>query len=143
MEPECLYFIFHHRATLRDVMAGNATWTQIFGHVEVMGYTVDDTWFFYDPGRYRSTLLITHMFEEVENLMAAKYELAETIIKLETKGKFGFPAHLPMNCVTQCAALAGFRAFTPQSLKQRLLNEKGEIVHGTKRRSRREKRPAA
>ena len=135
MEPECFYFAFHHRPTLRDILAGRASVFQYFGHVEVMGYTLDDTWFFFDPGRYRSTLSITHLHDEVEATMSEKFALAHTVIKIETHGKFSFPAHPPMNCVSQCAAFVGIRAFTIPGFRKRLLQEKGVIIHGPERRS--------
>jgi hypothetical protein len=141
VEPEYFYFVFHHRPTIAQIRAGQATWTQYFGHVEAMGYTIDDTWFFYDPGRYRSSLSITHIYDEVEEIMAEKFSRAHTVIKVQASKKFLFPLHLPMNCVTQCAALVGIRAFTPNGFRKRLLQEKGVIVHGPQGRSRSEKRP--
>ena len=134
MEPEYFYFVFHHRPTIAQIRAGQATWTQYFGHVEAMGYTIDDTWFFYDPGRYRSSL----------SIMAEKFSRAHTVIKVQASKKFLFPLHLPMNCVTQCAALIGIRAFTPNGFRKRLLQEKGVIVHGrTRGRSRSEEGPTS
>lgn len=134
MEPECVYFLFHHRPSIRDIRSRSASVLQYFGHVEAMGYTVDDTWFFFDPGRYRSTLRITHLHDEVEAIMCEKFARAHTVIKIQCDRKFVIPFHLPMNCVTQCAALVGLRAFTPDGFRKRLLREKGVIVHGTKGR---------
>ena len=135
MEPECVYFAFHHRPSITDIRSGKATLFQYFGHVEAMGYTMDETWFFFDPGRYRSSLRITHLHDEIEAIMAEKFERAHTVIRLDAQGRFGFPAHLPMNCVTQCAALVGIRAFTPSGFRKRLLLEKGVLIHGPERRS--------
>ena len=144
MEPEYFYYVFHHRPTIAQIRAGQATWTQYFGHVEAMGYTIDDTWFFYDPGRYRSSLSITHIYDEVEEIMAEKFSRAHTVIKVQASKKFLFPLHLPMNCVTQCAALIGIRAFTPNGFRKRLLQEKGVIVNGrTRGRSRSEEGPTS
>lgn len=141
MDPELFYFVFHHRPKFGDIRSGKATWCQIFGHVEAIGYTVDDTWFFYDPGRYQSRLLITHLHDEVQELMAERFERAHTVIKIKASNTFAFPLHLPMNCVTQCAALVGIRAFTPNGFRKRLLQEKGVIVHGPERRSASEEGP--
>lgn len=124
MEPEFFYFVFHHRPSIAHIRSGEASWTQYFGHVEAMGYTIDDTWFFYDPARYRTKLLITHLYDEVEEIMGEKFSRAREVIKIEATGRFAFPLHFPMNCVTQCAALVGIRAFTPNGFRKRLLQEK-------------------
>lgn len=136
MEPVEFYFIFHPPARWCDVRSGKASISQMLGHVEAMGYTEDDTWFFYDPGRSQTSLRITHLYDEVEMIMSEKFTVAQEIIKIEGGGSFSFPLHFSMNCVTQCAALIGARAFTPKGFRKRLLLEKGVIIHGPLRRSR-------
>jgi hypothetical protein len=136
VEPVEFYFVFHRRPTLGHIRRGEASLLQYFGHVEAIGYTVDDTWFFYDPGRSYSSLRITHLHDEVEALMAEKFDRAREVIKIGAIGAFSFPAHFPMNCVTQCAALVGMRAFTPGGFRKRLLAAEGVIVHGPQGKSR-------
>ena len=134
-----IYFGFHRPATLREIWSGAATWTQGLGHVEAWGYTIDETWFFFDPNRHRARLEITHLHDEVEHLLQEKFTRCAEIIRYAGEAKdFRVPLHGPMNCVTQCAALIGLRAFTPKGFRKKLLAIDAEVIHGF--RTRRERR---
>ncbi|GGE29975.1 hypothetical protein GCM10011360_17560 [Primorskyibacter flagellatus] len=133
MLPVEIYFAFHRPARLADLRTG-ARITSVFGHVECFGYTVDDTWFFFDPGRLTTSLVITHLHDEVTDLMADVFQRSEEVISIEPVATFRLPLHMPMNCVTQCAALAGIRAFTPRGLRKKLLETRGARIHGTEGR---------
>lgn len=138
-----IFFVFHRPATIREILSGDAEWTQAFGHVEAYGYTVDETWFFYDPGRYATALLITHLHEEVTDLIAQRIERADEIIRYSGEPlKFMAPIHGPMNCVTQCAALVGLRAYTPRGFRRILLRNNAEVIHAAERRPGSQERPA-
>lgn len=125
-----VYFGFHRRATLRELAAGASIY-QAFGHVEAWGYTVDQTWWFFNPNRYRARLEITHRHDEVEYLMAEKFTLCDQVFRYAGEpANFGRPLHGPMNCVTQCAALIGVRAFTPWGFRKKLRAMNAEVIHG-------------
>jgi hypothetical protein len=128
------YFVFHKPAGLKEIRAG-ASYLSCFGHVEAFGCTIDDTWFFFDPGRKETSLRITHLYDEVNQTMAEKFTVAHEVIRIDTCQQFRIPLHLPMNCVTQCAALVGIRAFTPKGFRKKLLENKGVVINGTERGS--------
>lgn len=132
MDVAEIYFAFHRRATVREILTGKARWTSALGHVEAFGYTIDETWFFFDPGRSLTSLKITHLHDEVQHLIADRYARAELILRLPFEpSEFTTPFHGPMNCVTQCAALIGKRAFTPWGFRRMLLQNNAEVTHGT------------
>lgn len=141
MLPAEIFFAFHRPATLTDIRAGKSLWS-VMGHVECFGYTVDDTWFFFDPGRKMTALVITHLHDEVTALMADVFERSQEVISIVPDATFPYPIHMPMNCVTQCGALAGIRAFTPKGLRKKLLETKGARIHGTKGRPGGQENPA-
>lgn len=126
-----IYFAFHRPATIGEVLTGKTSIRSIFGHVEAFGYTIDDTWFFYDPSGTHSKLLITHLHDEVQTLLAERFNRSETVFRMRhDPDYYALPIHGPMNCVTQCAALIGWRAFTPRGFRMRLLKSNAEVVHG-------------
>lgn len=130
------YFGFHRGATLSEIRRG-AAWTMWFGHVEAWGYTVDETWWFLDPASHSTRLLITHRKDEVEQLMADRFNACSSVLRYSGDTlDFGVPIHGPMNCVTQCAALIGIRAFTPAGLQRKLLAVGAEVIHEAERRPR-------
>ncbi|WP_065321772.1 hypothetical protein [Tritonibacter mobilis] len=131
MDVAEIYFAFHRRATLREVLRGETAWTSIFGHVEAFGYTIDETWFFFDPGRSLTSLKITHLHDEVEALLKDRFDRAEVLYRFPfVPCEFRFPLHFSMNCVTQCAALIGRRAFTPSGFQRILRESNAEVIHG-------------
>lgn len=105
------------------------------GHVEVFGYTRDDTWIFFDPARVRSKLIAVHKHDEVEELMAMRFREKTEVLRTSFSRERTFPPiFLPMNCVSQCASLIGVRALTPWGLRRRLLQNGAEVIHGRRRR---------
>lgn len=124
-----IYFAFHRRATVKELVSRKTALTSAFGHVEAFGYTIDNTWFFFNPGRHFTNLKITHLHDEVQILMAERFLRAEVIYRLPyNPGEFSFPLHFSMNCVTQCAALIGRRAFTPKGFQRILQQENAEAI---------------
>lgn len=125
-----IYFAFHRPATLRELITRKSPVTSMFGHVEAFGYTIDNTWFFFDPGSTHTKLLITHMNDEINDLMQKRFDRAQTVFRLKhDPDTYPSPIHGPMNCVTQCAALIGWRAFTPGGFRKKLLNSNAEVIH--------------
>jgi hypothetical protein len=126
-----IYFAFHRPATIREVARGECSWTMFLGHVEAFGYTIDETWFFFDPGRSLTSLKITHIHDEVEALLKDRFDRAEIVYRLPFEpSEFRYPLHFSMNCVTQCAALIGRRAFTPRGFQRILRESNAEVIHG-------------
>lgn len=125
-----IYFGFH---APKPLWRGGTPY-QMFGHVEAWGYTRDNTWFFFDPGRHSSQLHITHRYDEVELLLAQKHTVCAEIYRTSDEQQFSVPIHFSMNCVTQCAALVGIRAFTPKGFRRKLLKNNAEKIHGTEGR---------
>lgn len=115
-----VYFGFHDRDTLRAAWR-KRSWT-FFGHVEAWGYTRDGTWAFLDPAAAGSTLLVTHHADEVDDLLAARFEVCVSILRVAPpERKLRHPLHPTMNCASQCAHLVGLRAYSPWGLRRMLL----------------------
>ena len=114
------YFGFHPRLTWKEYRLGAKLWS-ILGHVEAWGYTVDDTWWFLDPGRMGTRMIITHRYDDVNELLAERFQRCSEIIRTAHDGDFSNPIHFPMNCATQCGALVGIKAITPAGLRRKLL----------------------
>lgn len=126
------YFGFHDPARWTDVLTGKQSHTSLFGHVEAWGYTVDETWLFFDP-RSRSTRIeITHFYEEVLDFTEERYLRCREILRIGARDDtISFPLFRPhLHCVTQCAALIGWRAYTQGGFRSMLLKNGAEIVHG-------------
>lgn len=125
------YFGFHDRSSLSDIRRGEASWYSVFGHVEAFGYTMDETWLFFDPQGRRSVIEIAHRHDDVSELMARRWNTCNVIYKITPSDKkIVFPLHFTMNCVSQCAALMGWRAYTPAGFRAKLLRNGAEIIHG-------------
>ena len=117
-----LYFGFHKPW---------ASFSGMFGHVEVWGYTADHTWLFFDPRSAGSILAVTHHHDEVLDLLHTRFVTCDTILRLPaTQGRFRVPLHGPMTCASICGHLVGVRALFPATLKRKLLAKGAEIVHG-------------
>lgn len=130
MDIADIYFAFHRPATFREIISGKIRWTMMFGHVEAFGVTIDATWFFFDPGGSLTKLKITHLHDEVEALLAEKFTLSEKVYRYSGEPlEFTAPVHGPMNCVTQCAALIGVRAFTQRRFQRILTEINAEVIH--------------
>lgn len=121
MQPVEVYFSFHppHKRTI---------WGRL-GHVQAFGYTADETWFFLQPTAHRTHLAITHRHDDVEALMAEEFAVARRIIKTSTVLENRFPPMIPLNCVSECGALVGIRAFTIRGLERKLLQNGGIVIH--------------
>ncbi|MFV1626850.1 MULTISPECIES: hypothetical protein [unclassified Phaeobacter] len=130
MDVAKIYFAFHRPATLRELLTGAEKWSSAFGHVEAFGFTIDETWFFFDPGRHLTNLKITHLHDEVNQLLAERYQRSSIIYRMTYEpAEFAVPIHGPMNCVTQCAALIGKRAYTPDGFRRILQQCNAEVIH--------------
>lgn len=124
------FFAFHRPVTLGQVWRREQDWRCMFGHVQAYGYTVDDSWLFFDPQSGGSDISITHIHDEVLDRLALIRCTAEAILAFKPDGRrFRVPVHLPMNCVTQSAALVGRRAFTPWGFRRMLLREGAEVIY--------------
>lgn len=125
-----IFFAFHRPTPIGRVVRGAESWRCIFGHVEAYGYTIDDTWLFFNPEGAGTDIEITHLHDEVIDRIAKIRCTAETVLSMKPDGrKFRIPLHLPMNCATQCAALVGRRAFSPAGLRKTLLREGATIIY--------------
>ena len=129
------YFGFHPSAR---PWARGASAYMLFGHVEAFGYTQDDTWLFFDPQGRRTTVLITHRHDAVNDLLAQRYINCHTIIRINAgTDRVINPLRGPTTCVSQCAALMGWRAYTLGGFRRKLLANGGEVIH--ERRTTRER----
>ena len=129
------WFVGFHPRYLR-ALSGILTMTGLWGHCEIWGYTVDDTWIFIDPqGSGGTRVVVTHLYDEVMAQLEARHNLCETILKLPAEGEFSFlPVFPPMTCASIVGHILGIRAFTPAGLKRKLLRKGAEIVHDTQGR---------
>jgi hypothetical protein len=125
VQPVEVYFSFHppHKRTI---------WGRL-GHVQAFGYTLDETWFFLQPTAHRTMLFITHRHDEVEDLMAHEFAVARRIIKTSAVRENRHPPLIPLNCVSECGALVGIRAFTIRGLERKLLRNGGTVIHESAR----------
>lgn len=100
------------------------------GHVEIWGYTEDDTWLFYDPQVSGTKVIVIHRHDDVIDQLAARYSLCDQILRLPATGrKPPFNLCLPMTCATVIAHMTGVGAFTPWGLRKRLLAIGAEVIH--------------
>lgn len=122
------YFGFWKRPSLKEFRE-KPTWT-VFGHVEAWGYTADNTWLFFDPQRVGNMVHVTHHAEEVEHLLAIRFAVCKSILRINHPGaRIRVPFHPTMTCASQCAALVGLRAYCPGTLRNKLLrNGAKELV---------------
>lgn len=101
-----------------------------FGHVEVWGYTEDDTWLFYDPQSNGTKVVVIHKHDDVLDHLTARHCLCDAILRLPAiagAGPFNF--YLPMTCASIVSNMLGVRAFTPWGLKRKLLANGAEVIH--------------
>jgi hypothetical protein len=128
MTPAILYFGFHRPTSLLEAWR-RREWT-VFGHVEAWGVMDDgETWFFFDPVAKRSYLAIEHRHDEVDTLLALRFLACERVLKLRPPDRtIRLPFHPMMNCVSQCAHLAGLRAYHPRTFYRMLLAHGAEAI---------------
>lgn len=100
-----------------------------FGHVEIWGYTKDDTWLFLDPQASGPIIVVEHRHDEVMDQLNARHALCDLILRLPNERKPLFPLHFPMNCATVVGQIIGIRAFTPRGLRRKLLANGAEVIH--------------
>lgn len=133
------WFIGFYRPAFRSE-TGQINWRTWFGHVEIWGYTIDDTWVFYDPQSRGGRMIITHHHDDVLDQLRARNDLCDTILKLPGDPKKDlFPIYPPMTCASIVGHLIGVRAFTPAGLRRKLLANGAEVIHEiAKRRSERQ-----
>lgn len=140
MEIIEFYFAFHRRVTLAEIWRGSQDWRCIFGHVQAYGCTADATWVFFNPEGCGTIIEAMHRHDDVIDRLAQIRCSSTHIIAFKADGRrLRFPLHLPMNCVVQCAALIGRRAFSPWGFRKMLLANGAEVIfsenpQGTKER---------
>ena len=129
------YFGFYPKARIGEIVHGKSSWRSLFGHVEAWGYTEHDTWVFIDPRGAGTRVRVTHMHDDVLDMITVRFELCQTILKMPAAdGNIRWPIFPPMNCAGQSAHLVGLRAFSPDGLRRMLLRKGAEIVHATQGR---------
>ncbi len=118
--------------------------TGLFGHCDAWLYTEDDTWVFVDPGSTGLHVRVTHRHDDVQDLIAARFELCRSILRMPAREPaFRVPVHGPMTCASVCGSLVGVRAYTPWGLRRSLLRNGAEVIHEAEGKSRGQGRPAA
>lgn len=132
------WFGFHPRDTIRDAWK-KRQWS-MFTHVEAWGCTPDGAWLFFDPLAAGTRLEILADPDKVDEAMAKRFLLCESILRLPAPAtRIRIPAHPTMNCVSQCAHLIGQRAYLPSTFHRILLSLGAkEIQDAAKDRSSRE-----
>lgn len=125
-----MIFAFHSTSSVTAVARGKDDWRLIFGHVETFWFDAG-TWIFYDPQGRRSSIRAIPDGDDAEMEIARIYREAEYLIRApQVPTELKFPLHPTMTCASQCAALIGFRAYTPSGLRKKLLKHGAEIIHG-------------
>lgn len=123
------FFVFHERPDFELLWRCPSQVWSTFGHVSAYGFTRDDTWFFFDPRRTGTRMVITHHHDEIEAQMVEVFATAKEIYATDHRGELMLPSLLPMTCVAQCAHLIGIRAFTPSGFRRKLAEIGAEPVH--------------
>jgi hypothetical protein len=101
-----------------------------FGHIELWGFTRDETWLFLDPAGAGSVVVITHRHDEVLGMLEIKNEVCETILRVNpVEPHFRLPLHGLMTCAAISGHLLGCRALFPASLRRKLLANGAEVIH--------------
>ena len=90
------------------------------GHVEIWGYTKDDTWVFIDPGRLGTDIIVEHKCDEVDLLLTERIVRCSEIWRLSRRGELSFPAVAPICCTSIVAHILGVRAFGFRGLRRNL-----------------------
>lgn len=122
------WFFGFHRPWLRN--EDGFSLRGALGHVEVWGYTVDDTWLFIDPQGKGSIVTVTHHHDDVIAHLSVRHTACETILRFPAvEPVFRLPLHGPMTCASICGHLVGVRALFPATLKRKLLAKGAEVVH--------------
>ena len=104
-------------------------WTAWFGHVEIWGYTKDNTWFFLDPTAKGLKIEVAHLHDEVEELLTRRFTQCSEIWRTERIREFRQPVFAPYHCVSFVGHALGIRAFTVGGLKRRLPQIQAERIY--------------
>lgn len=99
------------------------------GHVEVWGYTMDQTWVFIDPRAPHLDLIATHHHDEVTALLSHRFDVCSEIWRLSERRTLRIPLLGPFTCIGVVAATIGVRAYTFAGLKKRLRVIGAEKIH--------------
>lgn len=121
------WYVGFHAARLRNHL-GRIYPMGWFGHVELWGYTVDDTWLFLDPQGTGIRIVVTHHYDDVMDHLTARHSICDEILRLKPCGKTLLPLYPPMTCATIAGHILGIRAFTPRGLKRKLLALGAEVI---------------
>ena len=122
------WFVGFHYGAFRNYQ-GKIYLQGWFGHVEIWGYTRDDTWLFLDPQASGPIIIVEHRHDDVMDQLNARHALCDLILRLPNERKPLFPLHFPMNCATVVGQIVGVRAFTPRGLRRKLLANGVEVIH--------------
>ena len=124
------YFAFHPAAPIRDALMGRAEWLKVFPHVEAFGYTRDGTWVFFNPQGRRTLIFVTHHRDEIDDMIAGRLAVCSDVWKIDANAdQISMPVLRPhLHCVTQCAALMGWRAYSPAAFRRKLRKNGARIV---------------
>jgi hypothetical protein len=93
---------------------------RIFGHVEVWGYTRDDTWVFLNPQRVGTSILVTHHKDEVLDLWTSRVAMCDEIWRVAGRRELAMPSLAPLTCIGIVAHIHGCRAWTYPGLRAKL-----------------------
>ena len=100
------------------------------GHVEIWGYTEDDTWMFFDPQVSGTKVIVAHRYDDVMDQLTARHSICDLILRLPNEGrKPPFNLWLPMTCASVISHMTGVSAFTPWGLRRKLRAIGAEVIH--------------
>lgn len=99
------------------------------GHVEVWGFTDDDTWLFIDPAGAGMRVRVMHRYDDVMDALTARFELCTMVLAVPGGDpKFRVPLHGLMTCASIAGQMVSQRALFPWTLRRKLLRNGAEIV---------------
>jgi hypothetical protein len=100
------------------------------GHVEVWGYTEDNTWVFIDPAGAGLKISALHRHDDVLDALTIRMNACACVMRLpgETP-RFALPLHGLMTCASVAGQIASVRALLPGTLRAKLLRKGAEIIH--------------
>jgi hypothetical protein len=100
------------------------------GHVEVWGFTDDDTWLFIDPAGAGMRLRVMHRHDEVMENLTARFNAASIVLAVPGHDpEFRWPLHGLLTCASVAGQMLGIRALLPGTLRRKLLRKGAEVVH--------------
>lgn len=94
----------------------------MWGHCDMWGMTRDHTFVFLDPARSGFQVQVTHKAEEIDFLWALRLEAAHSMLRIDApRVLHRLPFLGPLSCASICGHVLGVRAWTPRSLRAKLL----------------------